>query len=79
MNPTSVSHAVERLGKKLSVQLHTHSMRHFCATHLLAQGKGLNVVAGRLGESPSTVMRCYAHAITADDASVASAIASLLD
>lgn len=38
-----------------------HSLRHWCASSLLAAGAPITAVAGHLGDVPETVMRTYAH------------------
>ena len=52
-----------------------HSLRHWCASTLLAAGAPVPAVAGYLGDVPETVMRTYAHWLR-DDRSLA---ATLLD
>lgn len=36
-----------------------HSLRHFCASTLLAEGARLSAVAGHLGDTVETVARTY--------------------
>lgn len=79
MYPTTVTHNVKKIGDALGVRLHPHALRHYVATTSLRSGVGLNVVAARLGDAPATVMKVYAHAIAADDAAVADAIAASID
>ncbi len=38
-----------------------HSLRHFCASTLLAEGAPLTAVAGHLGDTVETVSRTYVH------------------
>lgn len=38
-----------------------HSLRHFCASTLLAEGAPITAVAGYLGDAVQTVSRIYAH------------------
>ena len=38
-----------------------HSLRHFCASSLLAEGAPLAAVAGHLGDTVETVSRTYIH------------------
>ena len=38
-----------------------HSLRHFCASSLLAEGAPITAVAGHLGDTVETVSRTYAH------------------
>jgi integrase len=76
MHPTSVTHATKKVGDMLGVKLHPHALRHHCATTGLRSGIGLNVIAGRLGDAPATVMRTYAHVVPADDRQVADMLAA---
>ena len=50
-----------------------HSLRHWCASSLLAAGAPVPAVAGHLGDVPETVMRTYAHWLR-DDRSLPAAI-----
>jgi integrase len=50
-----------------------HSLRHHCASTLLAEGCPLPAVAGYLGDHQQTVMRVYSHWMP-DDAGVPAAI-----
>jgi integrase len=52
-----------------------HSLRHFCASTLLAEGAPLTAVAGHLGDTVETVSRTYVHWLR-DDRNVP---ASVLD
>jgi integrase len=45
-----------------------HSLRHWCASALLASGAPLSAVAGHLGDTPETVMRVYTHWLRDDHA-----------
>jgi integrase len=38
-----------------------HSLRHFCASTLLAEGTPVTAVAGHLGDTVETLTRVYAH------------------
>jgi integrase len=38
-----------------------HSLRHFCASTLLAEGAPVTAVAGHLGDTVETLTRVYAH------------------
>ncbi len=50
-----------------------HSLRHFCASMLLAEGAPLAAVAGHLGDSVETVSRTYVHWLR-DDRDVPAAV-----
>lgn len=51
--------ALERAG--LAGRFKFHSLRHFCASTLLAEGAPLTAVAGHLGDTVETVSRTYVH------------------
>jgi integrase len=50
-----------------------HSLRHFCASTLLAEGAPLTAVAGHLGDTVDTVSRTYVHWLR-DDREVPAAV-----
>lgn len=50
-----------------------HSLRHFCASSLLAEGAPLAAVAGHLGDPVETVSRTYVHWLR-DDRDVPAAV-----
>lgn len=50
-----------------------HSLRHFCASSLLAEGAPLTAVAGHLGDTVETVSRTYVHWLR-DDREVPAAV-----
>jgi len=50
-----------------------HSLRHFCASSLLAEGAPLTAVAGHLGDTVETVSRTYIHWLR-DDREVPAAV-----
>ena len=50
-----------------------HSLRHFCASTLLAEGAPLTAVAGHLGDTVETVSRTYLHWLR-DDRDVPAAV-----
>lgn len=52
--------AVERAGLGAD-RFVFHSLRHFCASSLLAEGAPLAAVAGHLGDTVDTVSRTYVH------------------
>jgi integrase len=43
-----------------------HSLRHFCASSLLAECAPLTAVAGHLGDTVDTVSRTYVHELRDD-------------
>lgn len=50
-----------------------HSLRHFCASSLLAEGAPITAVAGHLGDTVETVNRVYVHWLR-DDRDVPAAV-----
>jgi integrase len=40
-----------------------HSLRHFCASTLLAEGAPVTAVAGHLGDTVETLTRVYVHLV----------------
>ena len=63
LEPDNITHRFKAFAKaaKLPDDIHFHSLRHSCATLLLAQGVPMHVVKDILGHSQiSTTMR-YAH------------------
>jgi integrase len=50
-----------------------HSLRHFCASSMLAEGCPITAVAGHLGDTVETVQRTYAHWLR-DDRDVPAAV-----
>jgi integrase len=50
-----------------------HSLRHFCASTLLAEGAPITAVAGHLGDTVETVTRTYVHWLR-DDRDVPAAV-----
>jgi integrase len=55
-----------------------HDLRHYVATFLLNDGKSINQVAARLGDSPATILRTYGHLVPAQDAASAEALDRVL-
>lgn len=57
-----VASAVDDAGRMVEVMPFTfHSLRHWCASSLLAEGAPITAVAGYLGDTVETVSRTYAH------------------
>jgi integrase len=73
--------AWRRLREKLSLPRATrlHDLRHFAATHLLADGVDVKTVAGRLGHAnAATTLSIYGHFVPAADRVAASKMGDLL-
>lgn len=60
--PSSVTQRYGRLVRRLGIETHLHSLRHYSATELIAAGVDVRTVAGRLGHSGGgvTTLRVYA-------------------
>ncbi|MBW0111605.1 tyrosine-type recombinase/integrase [Pseudonocardia sp. KRD-182] len=60
--PSSVTQRYGRLVRRLGINTHLHSLRHYSATELIAAGVDVRTVAGRLGHSGGgvTTLRVYA-------------------
>jgi len=73
--------AWRRLRAKLNLPATTrlHDLRHFAATHLLADGVDVKTVAGRLGHAnAATTLNIYGHFVPAADRVAASKMGDLL-
>jgi integrase len=80
MKPDSLGQALGRLCQHEGIEgLTLHSLRHFSASMLIASGRDVRTVAGRLGHSDaSTTLRVYAHMIEGRDQDAADYLGSLL-
>ena len=69
IRPDSLGQAFGRLCRRLGlVGLTLHSLRHFSATTLMAAGRDVRTIAGRLGHADaSTTVRLYAHVVGGKD------------
>lgn len=77
-HPSTITHRLAKLGRKLNVHVHPHALRHYSATQALMAGIPIVTVAARLGDSVATVQRFYAHATGSGDTAAATALASLV-
>jgi integrase/recombinase XerD len=57
----SIFLTVKRHGRKLRLKLHPHLLRHYCATHLLQGGMGLEMVQQFLGHVYIDTTKNYVH------------------
>jgi integrase len=56
-----------------------HSLRHFSASMLIASGRDVRTIAGRLGHSDATTtLRVYAHMVDGRDQDAADFLGALL-
>lgn len=60
--PSSVTQRYSRQVRRMGIDTHLHSLRHYSATELIAAGVDVRTVAGRLGHSGGgvTTLRVYA-------------------
>ena len=80
MRPDSLGQAFRRLCEKEGVTgVSLHTLRHFSASVLVASGRDVRTIAGRLGHSdPTTTLRVYAHLVDGRDRDAADFIGGLL-
>ena len=80
MRPDSLGQAFRRLCEKEGVEgVSLHTLRHFSASVLVASGRDVRTIAGRLGHSdPTTTLRVYAHLVDGRDRDAAEFIGELL-
>jgi integrase len=80
MRPDSLGQAFARLCVKEGVEGVTlHSLRHFSASMLIASGRDVRTIAGRLGHADaSTTLRVYAHMVDGRDQDAADFLGGLL-
>jgi integrase len=80
MKPDSLGQAFGRLCEREGIEgLTLHSLRHFSASMLIASGRDVRTIAGRLGHSDaSTTLRVYAHMIEGRDQDAADFLGSLI-
>ena len=78
--PDRVTGTFRTLRDRLGLRSVTfHSLRHFTATTLAAEGVGIRTIAGRLGHAnPGITLRTYAHFLDAADREAADAIGAAL-
>ncbi len=60
--PDTATQRFTRLARRLDIDAHLHSLRHYSATELIAAGVDVRTVAGRLGHAGggATTLRVYA-------------------
>jgi integrase len=76
--PSSVSQRYSRLARRLGLDTHLHSLRHYSATELIAAGVDVRTVAGRLGHGGGgvTTLRVYAAWLAESDQRAAPSLAA---
>jgi integrase len=80
MKPDSLGQAFGRLCRRERIEdLNLHSLRHFSASMLIASGRDVRTVAGRLGHSDATTtLRVYAHMVEGRDQDAADFLGGLM-
>jgi len=80
MKPSSLGQAFTRLCHSMNADgLTLHSLRHFSASMLIASGRDVRTIAGRLGHADaSTTLRVYAHMVEGRDQDAADFLGGLL-
>jgi integrase len=80
MKPDSLGQAFGRLCRAEGIAGVTlHTLRHFCASVLIASGRDARTVAGRLGHSDTTTtLRVYSHMVEGRDRDAADFLGQLM-
>jgi integrase len=80
MRPDSLGQAFGRLGRAEGIEGVTlHTLRHFSASVLIASGRDVRTVAGRLGHSDATTtLRVYSHMVEGRDRDAADFLGQLM-
>jgi integrase len=80
LTPDTLTQAFRRLCERVGVEgLTLHTLRHFSASVLVASGRDVRTIAGRLGHADaSTTLRVYAHMIQGRDRDAAEFIGQLM-
>jgi integrase len=80
MKPDSLGQAFGRLCRAEGVdELSLHTLRHFSASVLIASGRDVRTVAGRLGHSDAaTTLRVYSHMVEGRDRDAADFLGELM-
>lgn len=80
IRPDALSGGFARIAKAARVGgVSLHTLRHFSASMLVASGRDVRTIAGRLGHSDaSTTLRVYAHVVEGRDQDAADFLGSLI-
>lgn len=80
IKPDGLSHSFAALCRAAGVRgVSLHTLRHFSASMLIASGRDVRTIAGRLGHSDATTtLRVYAHMVEGRDQDAADYLGSLL-
>ncbi|WP_307831340.1 tyrosine-type recombinase/integrase [Nucisporomicrobium flavum] len=74
--PDTMTQRYDRLAKRLGIDSHLHTLRHYSATELITAGTDIRTVAGRLGHGGggATTLRVYAAWLSEADQRAASVL-----
>ncbi len=80
IRPDTLTQSFSRLCRAIGVtDVTMHTLRHFSASMLIASGRDVRAIAGRLGHShASTTLRVYAHVVEGRDQDAADFLGGLL-
>ena len=80
IRPDTLTQSFSRLCRAIGVtDVTMHTLRHFSASMLIASGRDVRTIAGRLGHSDaSTTLRVYAHMVEGRDQDAADFLGGLL-
>ena len=80
LKPDGLTHSFASLCQAAGVRgVSLHTLRHFSASMLIASGRDVRTIAGRLGHSDATTtLRVYAHMVEGRDQDAADYLGSLL-
>jgi integrase len=80
MKPDSLGQAFRRLCDREGIEgMSLHTLRHFSASVLVASGRDVRTIAGRLGHSDATTtLRVYSHMVEGRDRDAADFLGGLM-
>jgi integrase len=79
VHPMALTRHFGELRAEAGIEIGTlHVLRHTAATLALTAGVPVHIVAGRLGDDPTTVLKTYAHLLPQSDELAAERVAAAL-